>query len=119
MIILSWIIDIILSSGLFISSIPFQYEPESCLCILTRKVFRTSFPVMTIAFIIPVIIIIILYGGILWHTTRTNRIHSNSIAIGNNKRNIKVFKRLVLAWEFRLSPIRFSPIRLSPMAKFH
>jgi hypothetical protein len=97
MIILSWIIDIILSSGLFISSIPFQYEPESCLCILTRKVFRTSFPVMTIAFIIPVIIIIILYGGILWHTTRTNRIHSNSIAIGNNKRNIKVFKRFVLA----------------------
>jgi hypothetical protein len=50
---------------------------------------------MIIAFIIPVNIIVTLYGLVLWHTTRASRIHPNNIITGNIKRNIKVFKNIL------------------------
>ncbi len=95
MIILSWIISIIISSGMLISPVSFQYESESRFCTITSKVFHTSFPLMIIAFIIPVNIIVTLYGLVLWHTTRASRIHPNNIITGNIKRNIKVFKNIL------------------------
>ena len=93
---LNWMLSIIISSCMFISPISFQYESESRLCILTTKIFHTSFTLMCVAFFIPVSIIVILYGHILWHTTRNHRVQPNAITIGNNQRNIKVFQNVLL-----------------------
>jgi hypothetical protein len=52
--------------------------------------------VMIVAFVIPVNIIVTLYGLILWRTTRVNRVQPNSVIIRNNKRNIKVFQNILM-----------------------
>ena len=96
MIIISWIVSLMISTGMLISPVSFEYETESRLCLLTSKHFHTSFTLMVVAYLIPVNIIIILYGIILWYTTRPNRVHPNNITIGNNKRNIKVFQKILL-----------------------
>jgi hypothetical protein len=96
MIILNWIVGLIIASGFLISPVALQYEPESRLCILTSKVFHTSFTLMVVAFVIPVSIIVALYVHILRHTTRANRVQPSTITSGNNKRNLKVFQNILM-----------------------
>ena len=96
MIVISWIFSIALGSSILVSPIAIQYEPESRLCVLTSKVFETSFTLMSIAFLPTVNVIVVLYGIILWHTTRTNLVQPNYAAKWNNRRNIKVFQNILL-----------------------
>ena len=94
-ILIGWLFSAILSSSMFISPNSFQFEAESRLCFLTSKVFPTSFTLMLIAFVIPVNIIIVLYGIILRHTTRANRVQPSNQTIRNNKRDVKVFQNIL------------------------
>ncbi|CAF1534966.1 unnamed protein product, partial [Rotaria sordida] len=96
LILFSWICSLILGSSMLISPVAFQYEPESHFCVLTTKVFHTSFTLMIIAFLLPVNAIVLLYGIILRHTTRTNLIHVNHVLKNNNKRSIKVFRDILM-----------------------
>ena len=96
MIILSWLFSLIISAGFFLSPISFQYESETHLCLITSKVFHTSFTLMIIAYVIPVTIIIFLYGIILHHTTHANHAQSSTNTSRNNKRNVKVFQNILL-----------------------
>ncbi|CAF4598085.1 unnamed protein product [Rotaria sp. Silwood2] len=96
LILFSWICSLVLGSSMFISPVAFQYEPESYLCVFTTKVFHTSFTLMIVAFLLPVNIIVLLYGIILRHTTRTNVIHVENVLRNNNKRNIKVFRNILM-----------------------
>jgi len=92
----SWIIGLIASSCLLFSSKAYQYEPESGLCVLTSKVFLTSFIPVLIIFFIPANIIILLYGIILRHTVHIHRVHPNSFAKITNKRNIQVYRNILI-----------------------
>ena len=51
---------------------------------------------MIIAYVIPVTIIIFLYGIILHHTTHANRVQLSTNTSRNNKRNVKVFQNILL-----------------------
>ena len=113
LILASWIYSLILACGMLISPVAFQYEIESRLCVMTSKVFHTSFTLMIFAFVIPVNIIICLYGSILWHTFRSNQIQPNAVQRRNNKRNIKVFQNILILLGIVLvggSPFLFSII---------
>ena len=96
MIIMNWLYSMILSSLMLISPIAFQYEVESRFCILTGKIFDTSFTLMCLAFVVPVWIIILLYGLIVWHMTCIDRTRLNAASIKNNKRNVKVFQNILV-----------------------
>ncbi len=96
MIILNWIVGLIIASGFLASPVAFQYEPESRLCLLTTKVFHTSFTLMIIAFAIPTSVIIILYVLILRHITAANHVQPSTVTRGNNKRNLKVFQNILM-----------------------
>ncbi|CAF1266812.1 unnamed protein product [Adineta steineri] len=96
MIIFNWTFGIIIACSFLISPIGFQYESESHLCVLTSKVFHTSFTLMVVAFVIPVNIIIVLYALILKHTTHTNRVQPSTITRKNNKRNLKVYRNILM-----------------------
>lgn len=95
MIIVSWITGGIISGGMFVSPLAYEYEPESHFCSLSTRSFPTSF--MTIAiFLITAIIIVILYGIILWRTMHFNHINPNSAGALQNKRNLKVFRKIFI-----------------------
>ena len=96
LIMISWIVSFIIASFMWLSPVAFQYESESRLCLLTTKVFHTSFTLMIIAFVIPIHIIIILYMIILWNTTRTNIVQPNYTIKRNNRRNMKVFQNILI-----------------------
>ncbi|CAF1300211.1 unnamed protein product [Adineta steineri] len=96
MIILNWTFPVIIACSFLISPIGFQYESESHFCTLTSKVFHTSFTLMAVAFVIPVNTIIMLYVLILRHTTHTNRVQPSTITKKNNKRNLKVYRNILM-----------------------
>lgn len=96
MIFVNWLVSLIIAAATLISPVAFQYESESRFCLLTTKVFHTSITLMIIAFLIPVVIIIILYGIILRNSTRLNRIQPNNSIMRNNKRDLKVFRNILL-----------------------
>ena len=96
LILAGWIYSLILACTLLVSPVAFQYEIESRLCVMTSKIFHTSFTLMVLAFVIPVNIIICLYGSILWHTFRSNQIQPSAVERRNNKRNIKVFQNILM-----------------------
>ena len=96
MIILSWMFSLAIAAATLISPVAFQYESESRLCLLTTKVFHTSITLMIIAFLIPLVIIVILYGIIRRNSTRLNRVQTDNNTIRNNKRDLKVFQNILL-----------------------
>ena len=95
MIVIVWLFSAILSACMFISPISFQYEPESRLCLLTSKVFNTSFTLMMIVFVIPVNIIIFLYAIILHRSRCANHVQPSNNTIRNNKRDVKVVQKIL------------------------
>ena len=95
-IITSWIVSLTISAGMFISPLSYKYEPMSKLCVLTSTVFPTSFITILLVFLIPVHVIILLYGIILWHTTRIQRIHPHGFTEITSKRNLKVFHHILI-----------------------
>jgi hypothetical protein len=95
-ILISWTISFIASSCLLFSSKAYQYEPESRLCVLTSKVFLTSFITILIIFFIPACTIILLYGIILRHTVHIHRIHPNGLTNRANKRNRQVYRNTLM-----------------------
>jgi hypothetical protein len=95
-IITSWIFSGIITIGTYLSPLAYAYELESGLCFLTTKHFVTSFTVVTLVFVLTLGTIIILYGIIIWHITRYNRIDPNSRRTLRAKRNMKVFRKVFL-----------------------
>ncbi len=74
----------------------YAYELESGLCFLTTKHFATSFTVATLVFVITLGTMITLYGIIIWHITRFNRINPNSRSALRAKRNMKVYRKIFI-----------------------
>lgn len=83
-------------------------EPESRICLCTTKVFPSSIYIVTIAFIIPISIIIIIYAVIFYHARQStrrveafasneisNRIIKNSLK-PNLKREMKLMKNIFI-----------------------
>lgn len=97
LIIFSWLFSLSISTGMFISPISYQYEPESRFCLLTTKIFVTSYTLAMIGFSIPGSIMVCLYSAILKHITHPNRVQpTNFNTIRNNKRDAKVFRNTLL-----------------------
>ena len=71
LILLIWVYSFILPALIFILPSAYQHESESRMCVLTTKVFYTSFPVVNLVFVVPISIIIILYFVILRQSTET------------------------------------------------
>ena len=94
LIILNWLIAGIVAGSISIFPLAYQYESESRMCLLTSKIFLSSFVGTMITFCIPFIIIILLYTLILCHTTK-NRINSNTFTALRLKRNLKVFQNIL------------------------
>jgi hypothetical protein len=95
-IITSWLVGLIAAVCLLFFPQAYQYESESRLCVLTSKVFLTSFiPAMTI-FFIPASTIILLYGIIVRHTIRVYRTHPKGFMYMTNKRNIQVYRNILI-----------------------
>lgn len=95
LILFNWLIGVVLAGLLFLSSISYQYESESRMCVITSKVFLSSFIGINIAFCIPLMTTIVLYAIILHHTTQTQG-NSNAFVIMRLKRNVKVFRNIFL-----------------------
>jgi len=84
----------------------YVFEPESRLCLATTKVFYSSMLAVTIAYIIPISIVITVYGIILYHARQSTRrivasTRNNSVqAIANNsikpnfKREMQLMKNI-------------------------
>ena len=97
LIILSWLYSLLISAGMFISPVSYQYEPESRFCLLTTKLFQTSFTLSIVGFSVPSGIMVFLYSAILKHITQPNRVQPNNvITVRNNKRDAKVFRNTLL-----------------------
>ncbi|CAF1534209.1 unnamed protein product [Adineta ricciae] len=92
---LSWIVGTFIGCAVLISSTAFQYEHESRMCLMSSKVFYTSFSTMSVVFFIPMNTIIILYVLILRHTTRVNHIQSNINTRRKNQRDLKVYQNIL------------------------
>jgi len=95
LIIINWTISGIIAIIMFNIPFAFQYESESRMCLLTSKVFSSSFIGMMIAFCIPFILIVLLYALILQHITR-NQTNSNTFTELRLKRNLKVFQNILI-----------------------
>ncbi|CAF0802592.1 unnamed protein product [Rotaria sp. Silwood1] len=96
MIFISWMTGLLIPSLSFHRPFAYQYELDSPLCVITSKVFSIFFYPTIFIFLISLVIIICLYGFVLWHTTRFNRIHSQNISVIRTKRNIKVFQNILI-----------------------
>ncbi|CAF1512527.1 unnamed protein product [Adineta steineri] len=97
LIISNWMISFIIPGFMFISPLAYHYESESRMCILTIKHFSTSFSAMIVIFCIPLCIIIFLYGLILQQSVHQNQIDSNTFAMLRMKRNLKVFRNILIS----------------------
>jgi hypothetical protein len=95
LIIFNWIISGILAGCMFISPLAYQYESESRMCLLTSKIFVSSFIGIAIAFCIPFTTVILLYTLILYHTTR-NQLNSNIFTALRLRRNLRVFQNILI-----------------------
>ena len=97
LILLLWSVTFSFAGLMLFSPSAYQYEMESRMCLLTSKVFHTSFVAIMTAFCTPLVIIIVLYGLIIRQTTRTRNVQINFNA--NNirtRRNIKAFQIILL-----------------------
>ena len=95
LIIFNWMVASGLAGGIFLSPGAYRYEPESRMCGMTSKIFATSFIGVNLAFCIPFLTTIILYAIILHHTTQ-DRTNSDAFVIMRQKRNVKVFRNILL-----------------------
>ena len=86
-IITSWIFSGVITVGTYLSPSAYEYELESGLCFLTTKNFATSFTVVTLAFVLTLDTMIILYGIIICHIARHNQINPNSSPIASTPSN--------------------------------
>lgn len=92
----SWVVAFVSTALLFIFPTAYQYEPECRLCVLTSKVFFTSFIPAMIIFFIPACTITILYGIILRHTIHVHRIHPAGFNRITSKRNVQVYRNILV-----------------------
>jgi hypothetical protein len=76
--------------------VAYEYEDEFDACILTRKHFLISFIVSILIFVLPMIIISIVYGMIICHTKDHTHIHPKNGNTLRTKRNMKVFKNFLI-----------------------
>lgn len=96
MIVMSWFTGLTITSFSFCTLFDFQYEPSSHLCVFGTK--NNVLPLyLTIAiFLTPLLIIIFLYARVLWSSTNFNRIHPNSVSSMRMKRQMKLFRNILL-----------------------
>lgn len=93
----SWLISFVISAMMLISPVAYQYEPESRLCVLSTKVFHTSFPAVIVVFCLPLNIIVVLYLAILRQSTRQSQVQPNVFRMLRMKRNLKVFRNILIS----------------------
>ena len=89
----------------------FEFEMESRLCLTTTKVFRASIHSISIAYLIPLTIIIMLYGGIVYRVrqsarrvltlTTSDRATGANIAVTNTmtpnlRREMKLMRNIII-----------------------
>ena len=77
----------------------YQYEEESRLCLATSRQFHTSFYIIIMVFIIPLNIVIVIYGVIFNHIRHsTNRVSPFSQQNSNlhGKRELKVLLNIII-----------------------
>ena len=77
----------------------YQYEEESHLCVATSRQFNTSFYIIIMVFIIPLNIVIVIYGLIFNHIRHsTNRVNPISQQNSNlhGKRELKVLLNIMI-----------------------
>ena len=96
MIITSWLVSVVIAVGLLISPTAYQYEPESHMCILTTKDTLSCSMAIVVIFLVALSTVIVLYGIILYRTIQHSRQHPMGAKALQIKRNIKVFKRVLL-----------------------
>ncbi|CAF0855870.1 unnamed protein product [Adineta ricciae] len=97
LILLIWVYSFILPALVFISPSAYQHESESRMCVLTTKLFYTSFLVVTLVFIVPISIIITLYFVILRQSTGQSRTYFSQLATPRMKRTLKVFRNVMIS----------------------
>ena len=103
-----WTYSLILTCALLILPVAAQFEIESRLCVMTSKIFPTSFSLMSMGYIVPVGVIISLYGMILWRTVGTTLTHPNATVWQNISRNVVVFQNILLLLAIVLLGYHFS-----------
>ena len=96
MIVTSWLVSVIIAAGIFISPPTYQYEFESHLCTLSTKNTLASSVVIVLIFFVSVSTVMILYGIILYRTIQHSRRHPTGAKAMQFRRNIKVFKKILL-----------------------
>ncbi|CAF1182410.1 unnamed protein product [Adineta ricciae] len=90
-ILISWLINLLIAVGMFISPFAYQYDPESHFCTLTTHYFPTSFSISILFVFITALTLIILYGIILYQTIDQFDFNSRS----RNRRNRKLFHYII------------------------
>lgn len=95
LIIISWIMSGIVSVGMFAFPWAYQYEVESHFCALTTTNLFTALLGNFLIAIIPMMIMMVLYGIILYHTARHTRINPNSASTLRARRNQAIFKQML------------------------
>ena len=93
LIILGWIASLVGPSLLLFHPTAYRFEPETYLCVLTSKVFTTSFTAVIVFFLFPSTTILLLYLSILFHTTWAN---INQLSRLRIKRNMKVYQNIFI-----------------------
>ncbi|UJR11822.1 hypothetical protein I4U23_016002 [Adineta vaga] len=94
-IIISWLINVIIAVGLFLSPYAYQYDPESLFCMLTAHYFPTAISVSILFVFFTVFILIVLYVIILHYTIYQTRINPNSQSTLQARRNKRVFRNII------------------------
>ena len=96
MIFISWTASGTIAGCFFISPLAYQYEVESRVCSITRKNFPTSFMASVVIFLFPLITISSIYSIIIRYIKQHSYINPQNGNILRAKRNIKVFKNILI-----------------------
>ena len=91
----SWALSLIICGSILFFPSAYRYEPESRLCVLTSKAFLTSFIPVVLLFFVPLVMIFLLYGLIIWQTTFLQRTRPNGLRKMAMQRNLHVYRNIL------------------------
>ncbi|UJR19372.1 hypothetical protein I4U23_022501 [Adineta vaga] len=97
-IIISWLINVIIAVGMFISPYAYQYDSESHFCTLTAHHFPTAISIGILFAFGPMLMLMILYVIILRYTIYQTRINPNSQSTLRVRRSKRVFQNIILTF---------------------
>ncbi|UJR11227.1 hypothetical protein I4U23_015410 [Adineta vaga] len=94
----TWLINVIIAVGMFISPYAYQYDPESLYCMLTAHHFPTAISVSVLFALVSLLILMILYGIVLRYTIYQTRINPNSQSTLKARRNKRIFQNIIFTF---------------------